>query len=188
MSVELIRKDKAMKFMREAMNKALEFSKDDSTRVGALILGRDSYEVRSCGYNGMPRGCDDSNPARLVRPEKYLWFEHAERNAIYNAARVGTALAGGILVSTFFPCQDCARAAVQSGLSGVLTVEPRGEAKDRWGESFARSMELLSECGLAVQLLRPEDVVESAPAFMRSTCQWYFIDNQRHDIPGVGVF
>ena len=66
-------------------------SKDQSTQIGAVIVGEDN-EVLSTGYNSFPRGMDDSKQERQERPEKYFWFEHAERNAIYNAARVGTPL------------------------------------------------------------------------------------------------
>jgi len=58
-----------------------EWSKDRSTKVGVVIVGPEN-EVRALGYNGFPRGIDDDAPDRHERPEKYLWVEHAERNAI----------------------------------------------------------------------------------------------------------
>ena len=66
-------------------------SKDESTQIGAVIVGDDN-EILSTGYNSFPRGLNDNKPERQERPEKYFWFEHAERNAIYNAARIGTPL------------------------------------------------------------------------------------------------
>ena len=63
-----------------------EWSKDRSTKVGCVVIGPDR-EVRSMGYNGFPRGINDEIERRHARPDKYT--EHAERNAIYNAARVG---------------------------------------------------------------------------------------------------
>lgn len=71
-------------------------SKDQSTKYGAVIVGPD-HEIRSTGYNSFPRGVNDNLSERQKRPEKYLWFEHAERNAIYNAARMGTPLNGTTL-------------------------------------------------------------------------------------------
>ena len=68
-------------------------SKDPTTKIGALIVGPDR-EIRSTGYNSFPRGLDDNVRERMERPEKYYWIEHAERNAIYNAARCGTTLKG----------------------------------------------------------------------------------------------
>ena len=66
-------------------------SKDESTQIGAVVVGEDR-EVLSTGYNSFPRGLDDSLKERQERPEKYFWMEHAERNAIYNAARIGVSL------------------------------------------------------------------------------------------------
>ena len=62
-------------------------SKDDSTHLGAVIVSQDN-EIRSFGYNGLARGINDDVVERQERPEKYFWFEHAERNAIYNAGRM----------------------------------------------------------------------------------------------------
>ena len=66
-------------------------SKDKHTKVGAIITGSDN-EIRSTGFNSFVRGMNDDIPERQERPEKYWWIEHAERNAIYNAARIGTSL------------------------------------------------------------------------------------------------
>ena len=110
---------KLLKYMRVAEAVA-ELSKDKSTKVGALILGP-ANEIRACGYNGAPRGCEADEDERSERPEKYHWFSHAELNAITNAARVGTPLEGNTLVVTHFPCMDCARAIVQAGK--LLDVE-----------------------------------------------------------------
>ena len=63
-------------------------SKDNNTKIGVVIVGKDN-EIVSTGYNSFPRGIDDSVEERQEKPEKYFWFEHAERNAIYNAARIG---------------------------------------------------------------------------------------------------
>ena len=68
-------------------------SKDPNTQIGCVIAGP-AHEIRSTGYNSLPRGIRDDVPERLERPTKYLWMEHAERNAIYNAARCGTPLEG----------------------------------------------------------------------------------------------
>src|SRR4051812_31931200 len=84
------------------------WSKDESRKVGCLIVGPQG-EIRSTGYNGFPRGVDDTLPGRNERPAKYQWTEHAERNAIYNAARVGTPLEGTSIYLPWFPCVDCAR-------------------------------------------------------------------------------
>lgn len=125
-----------------------KLSKDQSTQVGALVLGSSS-EVRSLGYNGAPRGCAaDEDERATARPEKYFWFSHAELNAITNAARVGTPLAGCSMFVTHPPCMDCARAIVQAGITKVVTVRPPAEFVSRWGEHMPRSQRLFDECGV----------------------------------------
>ena len=140
---------KAGKYLVLAKQIAL-FSKDQSTQVGALVLGP-SHEIRSTGYNGAPRGCKaDEDDRGITRPEKYFWFSHAEINAITNAARVGTPLEGSDLVVTHFPCMDCARAIVQAGIVAVYVPEPTPEFLERWGEHVERTKLLFGECGVKV--------------------------------------
>ena len=128
------------------VDETAKLSKDESTKVGALILGP-SFEVRSIGYNGAPRGCAaDEDERGRTRPEKYFWFSHAELNAITNAARVGTPLAGCVLLVTHPPCMDCARAIVQAGITGVLTRNPGAEFLERWMEHTRRTQQLFAEC------------------------------------------
>ncbi len=126
-------------------------SKDQSTQIGAVIVGEDN-EVLSTGYNSFPRGLDDTKQERQERPEKYFWFEHAERNAIYNAARVGTPLKNAsIYITSGVPCMDCARGIVNAGIKKVYckTVCTTTN-KEKWEESQKRSIELLNECGVEV--------------------------------------
>jgi dCMP deaminase len=84
------------------------WSKDQSAKTGCVIVGPDRL-IRSVGYNGFVRGVDDEVDSRHERPAKYSWTEHAERNAIYNAARIGISLAGATCYVNWFPCADCAR-------------------------------------------------------------------------------
>ena len=94
-------------------------SKDESTQIGAVIVGDDN-EILSTGYNSFPRGLNDNKPERQEKPEKYFWFEHAERNAIYNAARVGTPLVNStIYLTSGLPCCDCARGIINAGIKTV---------------------------------------------------------------------
>jgi dCMP deaminase len=126
-------------------------SKDESTQIGAVIVGEDN-EVLSTGYNSFPRGMDDSKQERQERPEKYFWFEHAERNAIYNAARVGTALKNStIYLTSGVPCMDCARGIVNSGIKVVWCKRIcTTKNKEKWVESQLKSIQLLNECGVQV--------------------------------------
>lgn len=141
------------RFLRMALQQA-DWSKDPSTQVGCVIVGPDG-EIRSTGYNGLPRGCNDDDPNRLIRPQKYLYWEHAERNAIFNAARVGIPLKGCTLYVTSKPakfgaCANCARAIIQSGITRVVQ-EPwkeAGGAVARWSDDTKAGMEMLTEAGI----------------------------------------
>lgn len=128
------------------------WSKDKSTQVGAIIVGF-KKEILSVGYNGLPRGADDDKPERNERPEKLFWYEHAERNAIYNAARIGTSLRSSTIYSSLCPCMDCARGIIQSGISRVVTVRPDFEKYPLWADSFKRTEELMNECEIEMDYL-----------------------------------
>jgi len=130
------------------------WSKDQSTKVGALIVGP-NREVISTGYNGFARGVCDQVDERHRRPAKYLWTEHAERNAIYNAARRGIQTEGTTMYLQWFPCADCARAIIQSGISLVVAERPN-LSDPRWGASFRISKEMLEEAGVGLRLYSSE--------------------------------
>lgn len=117
-------------------------SKDRSTKVGCVIVGP-NHEVRTTGYNGFCRGIDDGVGYRHEKPEKYFWAEHAERNAIYNAARNGIPLEGCTAYVTMVPCADCTRGLIQSGVKRILFCS--GEATEKWTESFQRSQTMAIE-------------------------------------------
>ena len=101
-------------------------SKDPSTQVGACIVNADK-RILSMGYNGMPRCCSDDdfpwdkndNPL----DSKYLYVCHAELNAILNCA-VGT-VRGCTVYTTLFPCNECAKAIIQSGISEVVYMSDK---------------------------------------------------------------
>lgn len=127
------------------------WSKDRSTQVGCVIVGN-ANQVLSMGYNGFPRGVNDDIEERHDRPDKYLWTEHAERNAIYNAARTGTALAGSTMYLPWYPCADCARAIIQSGISTLVATAPVLGANPKWDHDFEVSKEMLLEGKVVVVL------------------------------------
>lgn len=140
--------DKLKRFLQLTDRVALN-SKDPSTKVGAIFLNKDETSPRSFGYNGMPRGLDDSNEIRNERPEKYLWYEHAERNAIYNIAR--ESLEGHIIFSTRFPNMEGARAIVSSGLSKmVIKSFNKDSLSIEEKENYRRVVELFSETNVKI--------------------------------------
>jgi dCMP deaminase len=126
-----------------------ERSKDPNTQVGCVIAGP-AHEIRSTGYNSPPRGIRDDVPERLERPTKYLWMEHAERNAIYNAARCGTPLEGCTIYIELMPCMDCARAIVQSGIREVVVSRQRMSqySSEYYDEHFGMVEVLFQEAGV----------------------------------------
>lgn len=107
------------------------WSKDQSTKVGCVIMDS-SGKPKSFGYNGLPRNVNDDVPSRHERPEKYFWFEHAERNAIYQSSGD---LSNCTLYVTHVPCADCARAIIQSGIAAVVVDSAGGLDSD-----FAKRM------------------------------------------------
>jgi dCMP deaminase len=119
-------------------------------KVGAVILTCDAAEpIAAC--NTFPNGVADLD-WRHEGDGRFVWMEHAERNAIFHAARHGRALAGATIASTFFPCIDCARAIVQSGIVRLVSPEP-ALADAVWGASFPRSRAILEEGGVELVLL-----------------------------------
>lgn len=94
-------------------------SKDRNTRVGAVIVDL-NRNVRATGYNGFPRLVNDYLDERHERPIKYRYTEHAERNAIYSAARAGVSTDGCTMYCTHAPCSDCARAVIQAGVLRIV--------------------------------------------------------------------
>ena len=126
------------------------WSKDTSTKTGAIVVGPDR-EIRATGYNGLVRGVDDDKPERMERPTKYDFFEHAERNAIYNACLTGTSLRGCVLYATHPPCTDCARAIIQSGIKTVVTneLEVRNDISGQtWRDKLDYSRQMFEEAGV----------------------------------------
>lgn len=122
------------------------WSKDLRRGVGAVIVDPDTRNVLSHGYNGLPRGLSDDLGERLERPAKYLWTEHAERNALYNAP---LSVRGATMYCTFFPCAECARAIIQCGIKRLVTRPPDLDHAT-WGESFTVAIVMLNEVGIEI--------------------------------------
>ncbi|KWT98375.1 MULTISPECIES: hypothetical protein [unclassified Variovorax] len=142
-----MRQDKAIKYLRHAASFAREFSKDRSTKVGALFLHPTDFTILTAGYNGMPRGADDDAPERHERPLKYEYFEHGERNGVFNAVR--PLLRGSICLTTEVPGMSTARAVIAVGASELwfpYTQLPT--------DGLKRALALFAETGVKVQSYR----------------------------------
>jgi len=134
----------------ELAHTVANWSKDRSTKVGAVIV--DEREVLvSLGWNGFPRGIDDNVEERHERPIKYKWTEHAERNSLYNAAANGSSTLNCRIYTTLFPCSDCCRGIIQSGIKKVISPKPDFD-DERWGEDFKIALSMLREADIDVEL------------------------------------
>ncbi len=166
------------KYFIEMLQSVKLKSKDPNTQVGAIIVGQHN-NIISTGYNGFPRLVLDDKEAVRVRfmendwiypksvfdqkridkneevqkrydkPNKYLWTEHAERNAIYNAARHGIALEYSKIYIDWLPCARCARAIIQSGITSIVVDARDYEAKEKkwlpWKDDMQVALTMLEE-------------------------------------------
>lgn len=98
----------------EIAHKISKWSKDPNTQVGSVIVTKDG-KPRSWGFNGIPMGVDD-HPSRFIRPQKYNFFAHAERNAIDLST---SSLNDCILFCTHTPCSSCAGSITNNQISSV---------------------------------------------------------------------
>ena len=135
------------------------WSKDPSTKVGAVIVRPSNLAVVAQGFNGFPRGVRDNThlTKRYARPDKYWFTEHAERNAIFNAAYLGHRTEGCILYMNWAPteiCADCARAIIQAGIEMVIgppkEMRKRHKTDDSWHSSLQVSAVMFAEAGVGV--------------------------------------
>lgn len=120
-------------FMGVAILAAMR-SKDPNTQVGACIVDRDN-KILSIGYNGMPVGCHDDEYTwnnKINEDNKYLYIVHSELNAILNYR--GGSLKGSRIYVTLFPCNECAKAIIQSGISELIYLD----------DKYADSVEVLA--------------------------------------------
>ena len=125
------------------------WSKDPSTQVGCVVVGPDR-EIRSTGFNGFPRGIEDSIARLENRELKYPLICHAEENAIMHAARIGISLKGCTAYVTWPPCSRCARSLIQAGVDEVV-YPAESEIPERWGDDFEIATSMMNEAGLAVR-------------------------------------
>ena len=127
-------------------------SKDPNTQVGACIVSDDNIII-STGYNGMPKGCsDDEFPwdrtGENEAATKYPYVVHAELNAVLNAN--GRDLRGSKLYVALFPCNECAKAIIQSGVKEVYYLS------DKYADSMATlaSKRMLMSAGVTFTKLK----------------------------------
>lgn len=148
------------------MLEVVSLKSKDTTKTSAIIVGPNN-EIRSTGYNGFPRGMNDNDKSKQIKPEKYYWFEHAERNAVYNAARIGTSIDNCTMYVSHFPCVDCARGIVNSGIKRVIVSNKHLDAfahKDNmYYEHKQKTIEMFRQCkiSLIIHEDNPEEKLDS---------------------------
>ena len=134
---------------------AAKRSKDPNSQVGACIVSKENIII-STGYNGMPKGCsDDEYPwARegAANDTKYPYVVHAEINAILNAA--GRSLAGSRIYVSLFPCNECAKAIIQTGISEVIYLSDKYANTD----ATCASKRMLNSAGVKLTQLNCGDL------------------------------
>jgi len=123
-------------------NTIAEWSRDPSTKVGAVIV-RPDKTIASVGYNGLARGVEDTDERLNNRELKYPLTMHAELNAILSAREP---LAGYTMYTSMHPCTSCASAMIQAGVGRVVTRA--GKYPDRWAESFSMARTIFREAGI----------------------------------------
>ena len=127
-----------------------EWSKDPSTKVGALIISEDR-NIISTGYNGFPRGIEDTEERLNNRELKYKFILHAEMNCIMNALYNGRSVKDCILfVHGLPPCSECTKSIIQAGIKKVITDS---KPTDNWKESSKLSLEMLKEANVVIDFV-----------------------------------
>ena len=134
-------------FMGVAMLSGMR-SKDPHSQVGACIVSEDN-KILSMGYNGFPKGCDDDeypwNRDGDVYDSKYAYVTHGELNAILNYR--GGSLDGTKLYVTLFPCNECAKAIIQSGIRRIVYDSDKYETTP----AVVASKKMLNAAGVVLQ-------------------------------------
>lgn len=126
-------------------------SQDPSTQNGAILLHSGLGDVLGLGLNDFPHGVSYTND-RWERPKKYHFIEHAERNALYDAAKKNNIYPGSMtLVCPWAACSDCARAMIQMGVIRLITHKQVHELPSmRWMESIELANDMFREAGVEV--------------------------------------
>tara|TARA_R110000824_G_scaffold190016_3_gene371407 strand:- start:266 stop:814 length:549 start_codon:yes stop_codon:yes gene_type:complete len=149
---ELIENDSMCRvFLQHAYSYAQAYSEDPSTQLGAILVQPHSGVI-GWGVNGLPPRISNKED-RWVRPKKYDYIEHAERNVIYKCAERGISSTGLIMYCPWFACSDCARAIIQSGIYAVVGhTEIYEHVNKRWKSSTETGISMLNEAGVKTKL------------------------------------
>jgi dCMP deaminase len=139
------------KWDKRFMNVAREistWSKDPSKQIGAVAVNSDR-RILATGYNGFPKGIDDTPERYENRELKYSLVVHAEMNCIYNATFNGISLKDATLYVWGLPvCSDCAKGIIQVGINKIVMAT--SDVPEKWSESFEKSRNMFSEANVEI--------------------------------------
>lgn len=139
---------------------AAETSPNRVRKVGVALQAADGATRLTCS-NAFPSGVRDLEE-RHDGDGRFIWMEHAERNVIFQAARRGVATKGATMATTLYPCIDCARAIVQSGVARLVTPAPDFN-EPSWGAAFRISEVILREGGVEFTAHASEPAMPTGP-------------------------
>ncbi|HAW05931.1 MAG TPA: CMP deaminase [Saprospirales bacterium] len=129
------------------------WSKDPSTQVGAVAIG-EKGQVLAQGYNGFPRGVNDSLERYNDKEVKYRYVVHAEMNCIYNATFTGASLNNATMYVWGLPvCNECAKGLAQVGVKRVVSPKTVADVPDKWKISAINTVDLLKEVGITYDFI-----------------------------------
>lgn len=127
------------------------WSKDPSTKVGAVIVNPETKIVMGLGYNGLPRGVPDIERFLENREYKYPMIVHAEANAILNASGSVKGCTIYVWPGIMKPncCNECAKLIVQAGIKKVVAFRPKNKDSNKWKDQEKYSSLILNYGGVS---------------------------------------
>ena len=143
-----------LRFLKIA-HEVCSWSHDPSTKCGCVLVK--DRRIIATGYNGFPANISDTFERYSNRDFKLAAVVHAEKNALFNAAKNGSTTEGCTAYITWPPCSQCAAALIQAGITLVVCPNPI-TAPTRWVENFLLANELLFEAGVTVLYYSEEDL------------------------------
>ena len=132
----------------EFAERAAASSTDPITQVGVVFMKADIILISGC--NRVPRHVMIDSE-RTEGSLKAYFTEHAERDAIFSAARTGISLSGSTCVCTLFPCADCARALIACGAIKLISTEPNFCTPSKWRDHWIYARKMLEEAGVEIE-------------------------------------
>ncbi len=153
--IEIVDKEtdpNAHKYLKAAYSYTEKHSDDDSTWTGAVILDGDVIVAK--GANVFSHGVKKTKE-RLIKPLKYTLLDHAERQAVYSAAKSGKKLEGLTIYTPWIPCSPCANAIISSGISTiVIHYEKTLKTPADWNLEVSHTFDILLEAGVTVKIFK----------------------------------